>query len=164
MSRVRSDQLLLPSILDRLIDYEPYNRKETPKDRNQLLRELKASVRRDLENLLNTRVPFTKLPKNAPHLESSLWNYGVPDFASVVLESGQSMELMRMRIEQAIQRFETRFMTVRVELEVNDQTKFSRFIRFAIDGVLYAEPAPEPVRFSSMLSSVGNEFKVKEGT
>ena len=55
MAKIRDDQPLVPSVLDRLLDDEPQNTHETPKSRNQVLRDLKQSVRRDLENLLNTR-------------------------------------------------------------------------------------------------------------
>ena len=54
-SRVRDDQPLVPSVFDRLLDDEPDNSRETAASRRQVLRELKQSVGRDLENLLNTR-------------------------------------------------------------------------------------------------------------
>ncbi len=164
MSRIHSEQLLLPSLLDRLIDNEPTVRSELPKERAQLLRDLKNSVRRDLENLLNTRLPLLKLPKGAAHLPSSLLNYGIPDLSGVVLESGTSMESLRQSIEQAIRSFETRFQHVRVELVIDEKTRYQRHVRFVIDGVLWAEPSPEPVRFDSMLSTVSKEFKVKDTT
>lgn len=46
---------ITPSIVDRLLDFEPTNPNEAPKSRSQGMRELKQSVRRDLEWLLNTR-------------------------------------------------------------------------------------------------------------
>ena len=162
MSRIRSDQLLLPSVFDRLLDFEPENRNETVRDRAQLLRDLKVSVRRDLENLLNTRILIPRLPIDLVHLESSLVNYGIPDFGSTILESPNSMEAMRKKIEAAIQHFETRFQYVRVELDIGRNTRFHRSIRFLIDGVLFAEPAPEPVTFRTQLNTIANEFRVQE--
>ena len=61
MSRVKNDQPLMPSLLDRLLDDEPNNNQDAPQARHQVLRELKQSVRRDLENLLNTRWRCTAL-------------------------------------------------------------------------------------------------------
>ena len=55
MAKISEQQPLVPSVLDRLMDCEPDNPREAPKSRHQILRELKQSVRRDLENLLNTR-------------------------------------------------------------------------------------------------------------
>lgn len=162
MSRIRSDQLLLPSVFDRLLDYEPENRNETVRDRSQLLRDLKVSVRRDLESLLNTRIHITYIPSDLVHLESSLVNYGIPDFGSTILESPNSMEAIRKKIQDAIQNFETRFQYVRVELDIGRNNQFHRSIRFLIDGVLYAEPSPEPVTFSTQLNTIANEFRVQE--
>ncbi len=162
MSRIRPDQLLLPSVLDRLLDLEPDNRNETPRDRAQLLRDLKTSVRRDLENLLNTRILISYIPKDLTQLESSLVNYGIPDFGNAILESSNSMEFMRKTVEEAIKQFETRFQFVRVELGFGSNNRLSRSIQFVIDGILYAEPAPEPVTFSTQLNTIANAFRVHE--
>lgn len=162
MSRIRPDQLLLPSVFDRLLDFEPDNRNEAPRDRAQLLRDLKASVRRDLENLLNTRILIPYIPKDLTQLESSLVNYGIPDFGNAILESSNSMEFMRKTIEEAIKQFETRFQFVRVELGFGTNNRLSRSLQFVIDGILYAEPAPEPVTFSTQLNTIANAFRVHE--
>jgi type VI secretion system protein ImpF len=163
MSNQLLDQLLLPSILDRLLDDEPDNRKEV-EYRGQSLAELKKSVIRDLENLLNTRIPFQRLPANSEHLRSSLWNYGIPDLSSVVLESSKSLEVLRLRIEEAIKAFEPRFVTnsVSVKLNLDKNAKLNRTIRFTIDGALRADPVPEPVSFSSILSTMSNDFQVQD--
>ena len=44
MSRIRPDQLLVPSLLDRLLDDEPESLQELPKLRSQRLIDLKQSV------------------------------------------------------------------------------------------------------------------------
>lgn len=161
MSRIRPDQLLLPSVLDRLIDLDPDNRFETARDRAQLLRDLKKSVRRDLENLLNTRVSFTDLPTDLPQLQTSLANYGIPDFGTMIVDSSNSIEGLRSRIEDVIRRYETRFQDVKVELDIDSKSRFSRSIRFVIHGVLHAEPEPEPVTFSTQLHKIASEFSVE---
>ncbi len=162
MSRIRLDQFLLPSVLDRLLDNEPDNQKETLREQGQLLSDLKKSVRRDLENLLNTRVPFPELPADLPRLRKSVVNYGVPDFSRATLESKASMEKLRRSIEEAIRLFETRFSRVSVEIENDANARFSRTIKFRIEGELYAQPAPEPVAYSSQLNAVAKEFRVQD--
>ena len=161
MSRIRSDQLLLPSVLDRLIDLEPDNRNEAAKDRAQLLKDLKKSVRRDLENLLNTRVCFLDLPADLPRLHTSLANYGIADFGSLIMDSANSMECLRGRIEDVIRRYETRFQDINVEMDVDSKSRFRRSVRFVIHGVLHAEPSPEPVTFSSQMNKIAREFSVE---
>ena len=80
MARVRPNQPLVPSVLDRLLDDDPEISREAPASRHQVLRELKMAVRRDLENLLNTRVRCLALPAHCKELNQSLVNYGLPDF------------------------------------------------------------------------------------
>ena len=77
MAEIRTDQLLLPSVLDRLIDNDPQVRQEAPGSRSQLLRELKQAVRRDLENLLNTRIRCLPFPREFSEFEQSLVSYGI---------------------------------------------------------------------------------------
>lgn len=161
MSRIRPDQLLLPSVLDRLMDFDPDNRFEAARDRGQMLRDLKNSVRRDLENLLNTRVRFPELPADLPQLQTSLANYGIPDFGTLIIDSSNSIDGLRSRIEDVIKRYETRFQEVKVELDVDSKSRFSRSIRFVIHGVLHAEPEPEPVTFTSQLNKIASEFSVE---
>ena len=161
MSRIRPDQLLIPSILDRLLDDEPDNRHERPASRAQVLRELKQSVRRDLEHLLNTRVCLRELPSDLEEIQTSVLNYGIPDFGGLAMASSDQQELLRRRVEDVIRKFETRFKQVRVEFALDSRDKLQRTIRFRIHGVLHAEPAPEPVAFDSQLSPTLGLFQVK---
>lgn len=159
MSKVREDQPLVPSVIDRLLDDDPDNQQELPKSRHQVLRELKQSVRRDLENLLNTRWRCELWPPNLDELDLSLVNYGIPDFTGVNMASKAERERLRMLIEQIVRKFEPRFKTVKVTLLENSDS-FDRTLRFRITALLYAEPAPEPVVFDSQLEPVTNDFSV----
>lgn len=159
MARVDAEQPLSPSVLDRLLDDEPENTREPPRSRYQLLRDLKQSVRRDLENLLNTRWRCTKWPPDLEQLEESLANYGIPDFSGTNFGSAESREQLRAIVEQVIRKFEPRFKSVKVVLLANkDET--DRRLRLRIDAVLYAEPSPERVVFDSKLEPIRGEFAV----
>jgi type VI secretion system protein ImpF len=159
MSKAHEDQPLVASVLDRLLDDHPEQQHELPKARHQLLRELKQSVRRDLENLLNTRWRCVSWPPNLDELELSLVNYGIPDFTGVNMASPAERERLRRLIEQIVRKFEPRFKTVKVIMLANrDET--DRTLRFRIDAMLYAEPAPEPVIFDSELEPITNSFNV----
>ena len=72
-----------PSILDRLIDHEPHLSIDVDKSRVQYVRELRLSVKRDLENLMNTRFRMSSPPEELVSLDKSLLNYGLPDLATV---------------------------------------------------------------------------------
>ena len=157
MSRIRPNQLLLPSILDRLLDFEPNQLTETPPERAQRIRDLRASVRRDLEDLLNTRVSLVNCPSDLEELPCSVLNYGIPDFGASQLGSNDQREFLRKRIEDAIRTFETRFQHVRVVMSTNSN---EGSLHFRIEGTLYAEPAPEPVNFESQCLAPLGEFRV----
>lgn len=160
MARIRDDQPLVPSVLDRLLDDEPEKQREGPKSRTQLLRELKLSVRRDLEALLNTRWRCASWPPNLDELELSLVNYGIPDFAGVNMGAASEREELRHLLERIIRKFEPRFKSVKVILLENGDD-LDRTLRFRIDAMLYAEPAPEPVIFDSQLEPLNGNFEVK---
>lgn len=160
MARIREDQQLVPSILDRLIDLEPDKQQELPKSRNQVLRELKTSVCRDLENLLNTRWRCVSWPPDLEDLDVSLVNYGIPDFTGASMSQASERNDLRHIIEQVIRKYEPRFKSVKVTLVPNED-QFDRTLRFRIDALLYAEPAPEPVVFDSQLEPASAAFEVK---
>ncbi len=160
MAEIRTDQLLLPSVFDRLIDDDPQVRREPARNRSQLLRDLKLAVRRDLENLLNTRVRCLPWPAEFTELKQSLVNYGIPDLTGASLASSKEREEFRRTIQSVIVLFEPRLKKLYVSL--HDQTEaIDRTIRFHIEATLQAEPAPEPVAFDSTLRLSTGTFEVK---
>lgn len=162
MARIRDDQPLVPSVLDRLLDDDPGNTQEAPRSRHQVLRDLKQSVRRDLENLLNTRWRCVAWPPNLEEVDLSLVNYGIPDFTGINMAAPSERERLRQIIERIVRKFEPRFKSVKVKL-LDNVDDSDRTLRFRIDALLYAEPAPEPVVFDSQLEPTTNDFAVSDG-
>ena len=160
MAHIRNDQPLTPSVLDRLIDREPGNSREVPKSSTQVLAELKQSVRRDLENLLNTRWRATRLPEDLNELEFSLANYGIPDISGASLALPAERERFRRVVEMVIRHFEPRFKEVSVEM-LDKMETLERTLRFRIDALLHAEPVPEPVVFDSALEPATGNIQVR---
>jgi len=161
MARPSLTQPLVPSILDRLIDSEPGKAAEGYGSRTQMLKELRESVRRDLQNLLNTRTPSLSLSGYGAALTHSIINYGIPDFAGADLSSAEDKEKFRALIEAVIKRYETRFKSVQVKiLEGDGET--DRALRFRIDALLNVEPAVKPVVFDSSLEPVTRTIEVKD--
>jgi type VI secretion system protein ImpF len=148
MAKARNDLSLLPSVLDRLLDYEPEIQREAPAGPHQLLRDLKQSVRRDLENLLNTRVRNLTWPPHLKELKQSLVNYGLPDFTGVNLGSTKDREDFCKVIASIINLFEPRLKNVSVT-PITASEPLDRTFHFRIDALLRTEPAPEPVVFDS---------------
>lgn len=161
MARVDKKKKLRPSVLDRLFDNETHNRAERDPDHHQLLRELRNSIRRDLEFLLNTRFYISEPPDEFPELSKSLLNYGLPDLASVNIIDIEKRNEFAKKLEQTLNYFEPRFKSVKVSFMENFD-KSDRTLRFRIDAVIYADPLPEIVVFDSILESATRMVSVKE--
>lgn len=152
---------LRESILDRLFDEDPGVSVDSEKTRQRKLKDLRNSVRRDLENLLNSRYRIVSPPEELKEVETSLLNYGLPDLATVnMLDVAKRREFTR-QIETIIRTFEPRFKTVAVRYLENNE-KNDRTLRFRIDAVMYADPAPEIVVFDSVLEPVLRSVTVEE--
>jgi type VI secretion system protein ImpF len=117
-------------------------------------------VRRDLEHLLNTRSRCLPWPPELAELQDSLVNYGIPDVTGNEMASGIDRERLRGLIEAVIRRWEPRFQRVQVHL-LDAAEALDRTLRFRIDALLYATPAPEPVVFDSALEPTTGTIEVR---
>jgi type VI secretion system protein ImpF len=160
MAKIHSDQPLLPSVLDRLIDDDPDITRDPPRNRHQILSKLKQSVRDDLENLLNTRRRILPVPPEFTDLERSLVSYGVPDAAGAGFGSPEGRERFRAELEAVIVRWEPRFKNVHVVL-IDPTQELERTVHFRIEALLLADPAPEPVVFDSALEPATGNIEVR---
>ena len=114
MAHIDRSKKLRPSIFDRLLDDAPHNKLESEPDRYQNLKTLRQSVRRDLEQLLNTRYRIVSPPPEHGQLEHSLLNYGLPDLATInIIDANQKKEFIR-HMEKIIKTYEPRFKSVKV--------------------------------------------------
>ena len=159
MPRPDSEQPLVPSVLDRLVDLEPRVPAEPPASRPQSLARLKESVKRDLEWLLNSKRTPEPVPPGLPHLERSLLTFGMPDLSASNLTNVQDQDSLRRAIETVVRRFEPRLTGVSVS-QVENLGR-DRAIRFRIDAMLRVDPAPEPVTFDSELQLSSKAFLVR---
>ena len=155
-----SERTVRLSLLDRLVDRQP----KVPADESMTWREsvdwLKASVRHDLEWLLNTRrIPETA-PESFEELSRSLYHYGFPDITSMGRDSRDTRTRLIRQVEETVAAFEPRLAGVRVSLsESSDDGK--RQLRFLIEGLLRMEPNPERVVFDTVLEISSGEYRVK---
>lgn len=160
MSRIDNEIRVTPSLLDRLIDYEPKSSQEAPRSRSNSLHELKQSVQRDLEWLLNSRVYFGNIDERLEEVNKSVAVYGLPDFTGVSAKSHLEQSRMTKAIETAIKNFEPRFLDLRVSLEPINTTDKS--LKFRIEANLNMEPTPEPIVFDTVLQLGSGDFKIIE--
>jgi type VI secretion system protein ImpF len=155
-----SEKTVRLSLLDRLIDQKPKISLDESMTWRESVDRLKASVRHDLEWLLNTRrIPDTA-PESFQELNRSLYHFGFPDITSMGRDSREVRSRLIRQVEETVATFEPRLAGVRVSLtESNDDGK--RQLRFLIEGLLRMEPNPERVIFDTVLEISSGEYRVK---
>jgi type VI secretion system protein ImpF len=160
MARTDNEIRITPSVVDRLLDFEPNVSTEVPKSRAKSLRELKTSVRRDLEWLLNTRRYVGEIAENLEEVNKSVAIYGLPDFTGASAKNINEQKRLVKQIEATIKIFEPRFLDLKVTLEQSNSLE--RALRFRIDARLDVEPSPEPISFDTVFQFGSSEFSVTE--
>lgn len=144
------------SLLDRLIDQEPATTREPVQNRNPSLAQVRKSVMRDLENLLNTRRTIQPVPEANAHLEASLFTYGLRDFTSLNPRSPSVRIQIRQEIERTITLFEPRLKNLTVRFDVPGESE--RNLRFRVTALLVVTPLSEPVAFDTYLDINRGEY------
>jgi len=161
MSAVDQKKKLRPSVLDRLIDLDPKSTTEEEKSKYQQLKDLRQSVKRDLENLLNTRYRIVSPPEDFEEMQISILNYGLADLATVNITDVEKRKAFTRNLEYLLKTYEPRFKSVTVSYQDNKEST-DRTLRFRIDATIYADPSPEVVVFDSVLEPVSRTVNVQE--
>lgn len=148
------------SLLDRLLDNDPTTSREVPPDDSEKLRIIQRGVRRDLEDLLNTRYRCIAWPPELDEIDNSLINYGIPDFTAASLNVADESDIMVGSIQKAIDFFEPRLSDVRVS-PINNNDQYDRTFRFRIEATLTVEGGEQRVQFNSSMESATGQFEIK---
>lgn len=157
--RTNLEVRVTPSILDRLLDYDPQSSQEPPKSHAASLADLRQSVRRDLEWLLNTRHSIVEIAEGMDEVNNSLAVYGLPDITGMGVDiQGEQKKLVKA-VENAIRIFEPRFLEPRVTLMPISSVE--RELRLRIEAKLDVDPVPEAISFDTVLQMGSGEFQVK---
>jgi type VI secretion system protein ImpF len=141
------------SLLDRLMH-------PAASENGLTLREYHASVRRDLEALLNARRPRVSVPSGLPAVRDSMFAYGLPDYASGAFNAAEQREALYKEIAATIKRFEPRL--TRVTVTSRDRPdSMEPVLRIRIQAMLVAEDADEPVSFETTLDTTTTDIAVR---
>lgn len=159
MGHLEPELTVTQSVLDRLIDEDPKSSSDPAITHAQSLRQFKADIKRDLEWLLNTRQTPVPAPEEFQEASRSVFNYGLPDIAAMVVHSSADRNRLLWMIENAIRRYEPRIANVRVVLD--SVPGAGRTLRFRIEGMMRVDPAPEQVSFDTVLELTSGEYQVK---
>jgi type VI secretion system lysozyme-like protein len=140
-------------LFDRLVDRDPFLRREVRPMRTLDRRGLKESVRRELEQLFNTRCP---IPTHRLRLrERSVIDYGIPDFSTFSPRRFDDRTRLADVLRRAIEAFEPRLASVRVHVDAVGGDDMA--LVAVIEADLIVENVTEPVSFETVL-------QLKEGT
>jgi type VI secretion system protein ImpF len=157
MPSADSPEGLMSSILDRLIDPDSGG---TRWKHGYSLAEMVDAVRRDLEDLLNTRQSHGGLPEEFTELNRSIFAYGLPELTSLNSFTAQQRAEIGGVIEEIIARFEPRLRNIRASL-LDPGDEKSRSVRFRVDALLAVDPAPE-VAFETTLELGSGRYSIQQ--
>ena len=149
----------IPGLFDRLMDTRANVGGGTVS--RMSIEELKDSVARDLEALLNTRTVIPEgLLKQYPECGRSMVTYGLQDFAGLSLSSTDDRAYICRCLEEAIARHEPRLRNVQASLELRADSVNS--LNFAITALLVVSTAHEPVNFDAVLQPSSLHYTISK--
>ena len=146
-------------LFDRLVDRDPRLRHELRPMRTLDRRGLRESVRRELEQLLNTRCPFPA--HRLPIRERTVIDYGVPDFSVFSPRSYDDRVRLAELLRRTIEAFEPRLIEVLVTLEPDPGN--DRSLVGFIEAKLLTDLVAEPVSFETSLDMKEGKIEVHAG-
>lgn len=150
------EKKLLAPLLDRLLD-DSSNQKQN----YQIIRQLRESVRRDIEMLFNSRIRCLSVPAGCVEINKSLPNFGLPDLSTINLAAQEHRKQFCRDVEKAILAHEPRIRSVKVKTQDRIDPENPQ-ITFRIEAVLHANPAPEIIVFDSALDLITQSVDVSE--
>lgn len=149
-----------PGLFDRLMDV-PVSGATSATVSRMSVEDLKDSVARDLEALLNTRTVIPEgLLKRYPECSHSIITYGLNDFAGRSLSSPDDRAYICMCLEKAIARHEPRLRNVKASLEVREDA-INR-LNFAITALMVVSSSQEPVNFDAVLQPSSLHYTISK--
>lgn len=126
------------------------------------LAQLKDSVARDLEELLNTRLALVpEALAGYPECAASILNYGLVDFAGMCLSSSDDRARICASLKAAIERHEPRLGNVQARIECQAGT-INR-LSFVIAATLQLYRACEAVNFDAVLQPSSLRYSIHSG-
>lgn len=152
MTRAHST-VITQSLWDRLCVNE-----ELPASHAAAVRYLKESIRRDLEDLLNTRRPPARELDGYDLAKGSVINYGLEDLSSFYPSSGSSAQDIQQAVRRCIAEYEPRLVGVSVAVESSDPGRHE--IRLHIEAMLPIHPGAETVSFNTTLDVASGIYSV----
>lgn len=147
--------------MDRLIDKAPEKNKDDHLTGKELMEQLIDGIRRDLSNIINTRKRFLSFPAVFKELNSSVFSYGIKDFANYFFFSKENQEILCADIEKAVTLYESRLKNIKVNLEL-DTNLNNGVVQFNIEAEFNVREMAYPLFMRISLSTKTNAYKIWE--
>jgi type VI secretion system protein ImpF len=160
VARSEVERTAQPSLLDRLTDLEPRSPGDVGVSLSESVRRAKASLRRDLEWLLNTRRTSVPVPDGLEEVRRSVFVYGIPDVSSLSYDDADDRAHLLQAMEHAIRTFEPRLADVQVRL-VEDVVSHRRELHFVIEATFLLDPTPERVLYDTVLDLTRGDYALR---
>ena len=164
MSGLKSRERLQPSLLDRLTDHAPSQKRDGPDQQVLNMAQLRQAVLRDLAALLNTsNLDSLQDLSDFPLAARSTLNFGMPGFAGM-MDSPSRLVALEREIAEAIQTFEPRIrpQTLRVRLGGSHGEVTGTAVVFEIQGELWGQPAPVQLFLETLIEVETRVAMVRE--
>jgi type VI secretion system lysozyme-related protein len=162
MPRAGIERTVRQSIVDRLTDDHPQVGADPVIGFQESRDRLLASLRRDIETLLNTRRGPDPVSEEFEELRRSVFYYGLPDLSEVSLDSDDAHARLLRQVKEAVAAFEPRLTQVVVtQAPQPSEDTARREVRFVIHGLLRMDPNPEQVVFDTVLELGSGEYEVR---
>jgi type VI secretion system protein ImpF len=139
-------RIITQSLIDRLIDDDPQGSADAHESEEDAVARYKVALRRDLENLLNTRRPWLPGVARYPGLDRTVIGYGIPDLSTEDMSVPAVRERVRRVIAQVIREHEPRLSEIDIEM---DDGPTSRGMRLRISAVLNIMQSEETVVYEA---------------
>lgn len=146
-------------LFDRLVDRDPQLTRELRPMRTLDRAGLKESVRRELEQLFNTRCPFPshRLPAGG----RTVIDYGIPDFGTFSARNFDDHSRLADELRRAVEAYEPRLANVRVFVEPLKGDDMA--LTASIEAVMLTDGVPEAVLFVTVLQMKDGRAEVAHG-
>jgi type VI secretion system protein ImpF len=149
-----------PSLLDRLFGERAQSAANGVVSRLSM-EQIKDSVARDLEALLNTRLGIAPdLLDDFPECRKSIISYGLIDFAGFCLSSTDDRAAICASLQAAIVQHEPRLRGVSASLEMDAGSV--NHLNFVINATLQLEESAEPVNFNAVLQPSSLHYSISK--
>lgn len=123
------------------------------------IQELKDSVARDIEELLNTRSIHLEAIADYLHAKKAILNFGILDFVGLSTANPLHRDQICRAIQATIADQETRLSHIQVFMHIDSDHVGSLLL--TIKGVLNIRPIQEPVVFDAVLNPATQQYSIK---